>query len=174
MLDREESDAEQKVKIHQTRVTKTTRDIQMLYVSIMVGMLECVPLGCLQIIFILRTAKLGTSDMDAMGIMSLVTTWCMLGMKLAKVPELRQLWAYRKKQRRKCKVLKQGAGTSQPNVPQGTTGAIEMEPLGGSTKRGMLHCDASKGSIELLARQDSQGARGIRKSTSGHALLGSA
>lgn len=37
-----------------------------------------------------------------MGMLSLITTWTMLGMKISKVPNLHGLWKYQKKQRKKC------------------------------------------------------------------------
>ena len=46
----------------------------------MVGIAEGLPLGTLQILFSLRTGS-----PDIMGMLSLVTTWGMLGAKTAKV-----------------------------------------------------------------------------------------
>ena len=42
---------------------------------------------------------------DLMGMLSLVTTWALLGMKCAKTSELFGLWKYRKKQKKKIKTL---------------------------------------------------------------------
>ena len=52
----------------------------MIYSSMMVGAAECLPLGILQIVYSLRVGKL-----DVIGMLSLVTTWTMLGLKVAKV-----------------------------------------------------------------------------------------
>ena len=52
------------------------------------------------VVYALRVGKL-----DLMEMLSLVTTWAGLGMKVSKVSELNGLWKYRQKQKRKVKSL---------------------------------------------------------------------
>jgi len=89
-----------KLKKHRKRLVKTTRAILLTYSSLMVAVAECLPLGILQVMYSLRVAK-----MDRLTAISLVTKWSLLGLKVAKVPELSVKWEYKKKQNKKCATL---------------------------------------------------------------------
>jgi hypothetical protein len=95
----------EKLKKHQKRLNKTKKQIQQMYCSCAVGAFECIPMGILQIGYLLRLAKHNSSDINLIGLLSLITTWMMLGMKVSKIPELHGLWKYQKKQKKKCASL---------------------------------------------------------------------
>lgn len=90
---------------HNKRLVKTSRAIRLAYSSLLVGVAECIPLGILQIIYTQRAKMPGV-----MGILSLVSTALMLGLKIAKVSTLPAQWKYRKKQRLKIARLEADVG----------------------------------------------------------------
>ena len=54
----------------------------------------------LQLVFALRIEEL-----DVTLALSLITSWCMWGMKISKVPYLQKLWSYKRKQKNKVMLL---------------------------------------------------------------------
>ena len=64
------SERAKKIQKHKKRLTSTGKAIKMIYASMMIGCLECVPMGVLQILY-----SQVVQENDLMTTLSLVTTW---------------------------------------------------------------------------------------------------
>ena len=75
------SNAKKRLVKHQQRLHSTSKKIQMIYLAILVGLAENAPFGILQLIYSIRVAQIGET-MDALTTISVLTTWCMMGLKV--------------------------------------------------------------------------------------------
>ena len=72
-----------RLKRHHKHLCKTSRTIQMIFVSLMVGIAERAPLGIVQILYAQKVTK-----HDIMATLSLVTTFLMFGLKVLKSADI--------------------------------------------------------------------------------------
>lgn len=99
-----------KLLIHENRLMRTSRKIKLSMTGLLVATFECLPLGILQILYSQRIkSKLATID-----ILSLVTSWLMLGLKVSAPTVLYELVRYKNKQRGKIDQLKMDLQVERP------------------------------------------------------------
>ena len=101
------SEQQKSLHEHQERLFKTGLAIRTAYASLLVGFFECLPMGILQIVY---AQKIPNTEL--MATILLVTTWTCLGLKIAKVSEIKRLWMYKTKQIKKIQSLKAQACTT--------------------------------------------------------------
>ena len=71
---------------HEKRLRKTKQAIKLIYITLMVGVAECLPMGFLQILYAQTVTK-----HDILATLSLVLTWFQLDMKLSKTVDIHGL-----------------------------------------------------------------------------------
>ena len=143
-----------KLRNLQQKLAKTQRHEKLIYASILTGFAECVPLGILQMFFIIRTQD----PHGIMGMLSLVTTWMMLGSKTVKISELPKTWSTMRKQKTRVSLLeslqRQAEGSPDRTGVQRRAALLETE------------------SLEMCAMGSSDGNSDSNDSTGGQILKG--
>lgn len=90
------------LQVHEQRLIKTSRKIKLVLTGLLVAIFENLPLGILQIVYSQRIS----SKLSTIGMLSLVTSWLMLGRRMSAPSLLVELVKYKRKERLKVGTLK--------------------------------------------------------------------
>jgi hypothetical protein len=126
------------------------KECKLTYIDLLLGMLEDIPMGVLNFLYILRRVD-AKNGLEALVLFSLVTSCVMLGVKLAKALKLRILWPQREEWKEQEKGLIEYLDSPEPDQLQ---------------KR--LHGMGWQADLEQKAAQSTLGSRHTHSRTDGH------